>query len=116
MKTHFNVGTDNENKTSDYAMRFQQSATNPNSVNGQLHLDNKTKIEADSTILGVPGAKIAEKTTTGENTKDKFGDSKMINSPLPSFIANNIRSTHYEIGPGGKARPSETTDSFSPRD
>lgn len=115
MKTHFGVGTDNENKTSDYAMRFQHSPKNPNVVNGQLHLDNKTKIEADSTILGVPGAKIQETTTTAENTKDKHEVSKQINTPLPSFIANNIRTTHYEIGPGGKARPSETTDSFSPR-
>jgi len=32
---------------------------------------------------------------------------------LPSFIANNIRTTHYEIGPGGKARPSEMNDKFA---
>lgn len=29
---------------------------------------NKTKIELDSTIIGIPGAKIIESTTTGENT------------------------------------------------
>jgi len=29
MKTHFGVGTDNENKTTDYAMRFQNEG-NPN--------------------------------------------------------------------------------------
>jgi hypothetical protein len=73
---------------------------------------NKTKIELDSTVIGIPGAIINSKTTTGDNTKDKYKQSKQINSPLPSFIANNIRTTHYEIGPGGKARPTETQDKF----
>jgi len=31
-------------------------------------------------------------------------------------MANNIRTTHYEIGPGGKARPTETHDTYSKRD
>ena len=31
LKTHFGVGTDNENKTTDYAMRYQQNeGPNPN--------------------------------------------------------------------------------------
>jgi len=51
-----------------------------------------------------------------ENTKDNFNAAKSINTPLPSFIANNIRTTHYEIGPGGKARPTETHETFSPKD
>lgn len=29
------------------------------------------------------------------------------------FVANNIRATHYEIGPGGQARPTETEESFA---
>jgi len=69
---------------------------------------NKTKIELDSTVIGAPTALTQNNTKTGDNTKDNFKQSKIINSPLPSFIANNIRTTHYEIGPGGKARPSET--------
>lgn len=127
MKTHFGVGTDQENKTTDYAMRFQELG-NPNNVNGQMHIDNKTKIEKDSTILGIPKAEIQEGTTMNDNTKpypvDESKSSKGIQgrwstknaSPLPNFIAKNIRTTHYEIGPGGKARPTETLDSFSPRD
>jgi hypothetical protein len=51
-----------------------------------------------------------------ENTANKHEAAKACNSPLPSFIANNIRTTHYEIGPGGKARPTETHEVFSPKD
>ena len=51
-------------------------------------------------------------TTMADSTGNKFAYSKKINSPLPSFIANNIRTTHYEIGPGGKARPTETHEKF----
>lgn len=36
----------------------------------------------------------------------------MINTPLDNFTANNIRTTHFEIGPGGKSRPSENQDNF----
>lgn len=81
-----------------------------------MHVANKTKIELDSTILGIPGAKIAEATTTGDNTTNKFEQAKSCNSPLPPFMANNIRATHYEIGPGGRARPTETHDKYGDRD
>lgn len=74
---------------------------------------NKTKIELDSTVIGIPNATIASTTSTGDNTKDKYSQSKIINTPLPSFIANNIRTTHYEIGPGGKARPTENQDKYA---
>lgn len=77
---------------------------------------NKTKIEMDSTIIGVPGAPILTKTTTGDNTQDKYEQSRNINCPLPSFIANNIRTTHYEIGPGGKAPPTENQDKYAEMD
>ena len=43
----------------------------------------------------------------------------MINTGLDSFSANNIRSTHFAIGPGGQARPTEQRDVYfavSPRD
>lgn len=89
---------------------------NPNNTNAGEHVANKTKIELDSTILGIPGAKIAESTTMNDNTKNNFNQSEKINSPLPHFMANNIRTTHYEIGPGGKARPTETHDTYSKRD
>jgi hypothetical protein len=75
LKTHFGVGTDQENKTTDYSMRFQNEG-NPNQVNGAMHLGNKTKIEKDSTILGIPGSQIADTTTTAENTRDKYIASK----------------------------------------
>jgi hypothetical protein len=68
---------------------------------------NKSKIEADSTVIGAPGAPINGKTTTGDNTYDKTEQAKQINTPLPPFIANNIRTTHYEIGPGGSPPPTE---------
>lgn len=116
LKTHFGLGVDQENKTSDYAMRYQEKTSNPNQVNGKMHTDNKTKIELDSTILGIPGASIAKDTTTADNTQDKHESAKAVNSPLPSFIANNIRTTHFEIGPGGKARPTETHEKFGERD
>jgi hypothetical protein len=45
-------------------------------MNNQLRKENKTKIELDSTILGVPNAKIQEATTTGDNTVDKFEAAK----------------------------------------
>jgi hypothetical protein len=57
-------------------MRFQQSDTNPNIHNNQDMIANKTKIEADSTIIGVPGAPILTKTTTGDNTHDKSEQAK----------------------------------------
>lgn len=77
-QTHFGLGIDSENKTSDYAMRFQQSANDLsyNSNNNQLMRENKAKIELDSTIIGAPGAKIQEATTTGDNTQDKFQAAK----------------------------------------
>jgi len=28
-------------------------------------------------------------------------------------VANNIRTTHYEIGPGGQPRPTEQRESFA---
>lgn len=118
MKTHFNVGVDSENKTSDYAMRFQEREEGLpiNRFNNKDNVKNKTKIELDSTILGIPGALIAESTTTAENTANKHEAAKKVNSPLPSFMANNIRATHFVIGPGGQARPTETHDVFSPKD
>jgi hypothetical protein len=68
---------------------------------------NKSKIEADSTVIGASGAPILGKTTTSDNTYDKTEQAKQINSSLPPFIANNIRTTHYEIGPGGSPPPTE---------
>lgn len=38
--------------------------------------ENKAKIELDSTIIGAPGAKIQEATTTRDNTQDKFQAAK----------------------------------------
>ncbi len=96
------------NRTTDYQMRYV-SAGGDSSVK-ESYIANKAKIGGDSTVIGVPNSKIETKTTTADNTRDKFSDSKKINSPLPSFIANNIRSTHFEIGPGGQARPTECQD------
>jgi len=54
-------------------MRFQHNlGANPNNTNAQEHVDNKAKIELDSTILGIPGAKIAESTTMNDNTRNEF--------------------------------------------
>lgn len=57
-KTHFGLGIDNENKTSDYAMRYQKANSNPNANNTKDMIANKTKIEADSTQITNPVAKI----------------------------------------------------------
>jgi len=69
MKTHYAMGVDQENKTSDYAMRFQElRGSDPNKANRSVMAMNKAKIELDSTILGIPGAHIAETTSTADNT------------------------------------------------
>ena len=64
-------------------------------------------------MIGVPNSKIEAKTTTAINTTDKFNESKSVNSPLPPFVANNIRSTHFAIGPGGQSRPTEFQEAFT---
>lgn len=76
---------------------------------------NKTKIEQDSTTITNPRSPIAESTAQKEHFPSKSLEAKRINTPLHPFIANNIRTTHYEIGPGGPARPTETADSFTER-
>jgi len=65
LQTHYNVGKDNENKTSDYSMRFQKANSNPNSTNAAEHIANKTKIEQDSTTITNPKVPIKEETSTG---------------------------------------------------
>ena len=96
-------------------MRFQETkGDNPNTSNNQVGVANKAKMESDSTILGIPGAKIQPTTTTIDNTRNKYNDSQKMNSPLPGWIEKNIKTTHFEIGPGGRARPSEQKDSYSP--
>jgi hypothetical protein len=47
-----------------------------------------------------------------QNFKNKDERAKVENSPLPSFIANNIRTTHFSIGPGGQAGPTEVQARF----
>jgi hypothetical protein len=95
-------------------MRFQKNrGANPNSTNAQEHLDNKTKIEMDSTTITNPQCLIKEVTTQGQHYPEKNKEAKSINTPLHPFVANNIRTTHYEIGPGGQARPTEQRDSFA---
>lgn len=92
-------------------MRYTSTQNDSNSK--ELYLANKAKINSDNTVIGVPNSQIEAKTTTAENTRDKFIDGKKINSPLPPFVANNIRSTHFQIGPGGQPRPTECQDSFA---
>ena len=59
LKTNYKLGINQENKFSDYSHRFQKlEGENPNSTNFQIGHVNKTKMESDSTVLGVPGAKI----------------------------------------------------------
>jgi hypothetical protein len=83
-------------------MRFQKNrGQNPNSTNAQEHLDNKFKIEKDSTTITNPQVPIKEVTTQGQHYPEKNSAAKTINTPLHPFVANNIRTTHYEIGPGG---------------
>ncbi len=74
-------------------MRFKNSQSNSNSK--ELYLANKAKVNSDNTVIGMPNSKIDAKTTTAENTQDKFNEGKKINSPLPPFVANNIRTTHF---------------------
>ena len=68
----------------------------------------KQKIESDAIKLGVSDASIERTTSSKDAYSNKVEQSRTENSPLPSFIANNIRTTHFQIGPGGKVRPSET--------
>jgi hypothetical protein len=42
----------------------------------------------------------------------KDDKAKIENSPLHSFVANNIRTSHFEIGPGGQAGSTEVKSSF----
>ena len=42
----------------------------------------------------------------------KFAESKKINSPLPAFTANNIKSAHIEIGTDASTKATETQAQF----
>lgn len=96
------IGSDSENKTSDYAMRFQKTEASPmhNLIQKQAS-DIKQKLEADSTTITNPEAKIPKTTVQKDNFLHKNSEAKVINTGLDSFSANNIRSTHFAIGPGG---------------
>lgn len=93
-------------------MRFTDAKQNPNGVNGSMHVANKAKCDSDSVQLGGLNARIQENTTTGDQYKCKDIQARKINTPLHPFVANNIRTTHYVIGPGGQSRPTETKDQF----
>lgn len=61
-KTHFGLGSERQNPSSDYFMRFQQTKENPNASNGFDHMKNKAKCDSDSVQLGVPNACIKSNT------------------------------------------------------
>lgn len=69
-QTHFTFGSDSENKTSDYQMRFQKTdASPPHYSSVKESSSNKAKIEADSTTITDRGGKIPKATTTSDNFK-----------------------------------------------
>jgi hypothetical protein len=73
-------------------------------------------MQADSTSITDPNSSMPKATTQKDNFKHTNAQSKVINTPLDNFTANNIRTTHFEIGPGGKAKPSENQDQFKALD
>ena len=86
-----------ENKTSDYGMRFTQSAggENPNRVNTKLMQDNKSMNQADNTKIGNSAVKQECVTSTSGQYTQKVKEAKQINQPLEPFVAHNIRTTHF---------------------
>lgn len=95
--THYKLGTDAVNQSSDYSMRYQKNNTVPTDVGRNESIQNKAKIEADTVVIGSAGAKLDDETTSGKQFKYNYASAVSLrdNAALAPFAAHNIRSSHF---------------------
>ncbi len=73
---------------------------------------NRTKCLTDSVQIGTKDGQRNVSSTAKQEFINKNELSKSVNSPLPTDVANNIRSAHVELGSQAPSKQTETKDSY----
>ena len=73
---------------------------------------NKSKCLADSVQIGTKDGQRNASSTTRQEFINKNELSKSVNTPLPHDVANNIRSTHVELGSQAPSKQTEAKDNY----
>lgn len=95
MTSNFNMGIDKRGRLTDYQTRFKNTHFKE-SGDPADRIKNKAKLDTDSVFIGGEAKMLAP--ATDRSFKQNLTESKLINTYLSPFAADNIRGTHYKIG------------------